>query len=54
MVCTRFVTFATGVYSTAPADDFSHTGVSDALLCFEIITPSAPAAFAVLIIAPRL
>ena len=54
MVDARFVTFATGVYSSAPADVFITTLLTPALSCLGIITPCAPTQFAVLIIAPRL
>ena len=49
-----FVTFATGVYSTAPAEVFATTLLRPTEFLFGIITPCAPTQFAVLNIAPKL
>ena len=54
MVFTRFVTFATGIYSIAPAEVFPTVAFSPTERRFGIITPCAPAHSAVLRIAPRL
>ena len=54
IVCPRFVTFATGVYASAPADAFATIAVSPTSRSLVMITPCAPARLAVRIIAPRL
>ena len=50
----RFVTRATLIYSTAPADAFTAAGVRPTLRCCGTITPWTPVHSAVRIIAPRL
>ena len=54
MVSTRFDTLAIFIHAAAPADVLKTVGLTVALRLFGIITPSAPAASAVRIIAPRL
>ena len=54
MAAVRFVTLATGVWFSAPAEVLATTAVSPAALRFGMMTPWAPARLAVRMIAPRL
>ena len=54
IVCVRFPTLAISVWAAAPADVLKTTAFTPTARFFGMITPCAPTAFAVLMIAPRL